>query len=137
VVTADEEDDGAVVVDPREPSGRPGTRAPHIPIGLDGSPASSLDLVGPGLVLLAGPGGQPWLDAAAGMATSGVPLSAHLVGQEGRAIDLDGRFASAFGTGSEGATVLRPDGVIGWRTDRPADDPAVVLDDVVHRLLCR
>jgi 2-polyprenyl-6-methoxyphenol hydroxylase-like FAD-dependent oxidoreductase len=131
------EDDGAAVVDPREPSGRPGTRAPHVPVQLDGRIASTLDLVGPGLVVLAGPGGQAWLDAAAGMAASAVPVTGHRVGPDGRVVDADERFSSAFGTGSEGAALVRPDGVVAWRTDQAADDPRGTLNDVVRRVLCR
>ena len=32
-----DEDDGALLVDPRLPGGRPGTRAPHLPVELDGA----------------------------------------------------------------------------------------------------
>jgi len=137
-VVQDADDDGAAVVDPREASGRPGTRAPHVPVQVEGNPASSLDLVGPELVLLAGPAGRPWLDAATQLASgSGLPLSASVVGPDGRVVDREGGFAAAFGTGAEGATLLRPDGVVGWRTDRAVDDPQAVLDDVVRRVLCR
>ena len=138
VVADDADDDAAVVVDPRQPSGRPGTRAPHVPVRVDGDPASSLDLVGPGLVLLAGPAGRPWLDAAAELASDPeVPLSASVVGPEGRVVDVDGRFATAFGTGAGGAVLLRPDGVVAWRAGSAAADPRAVLDDVVRRVLCR
>jgi len=137
-VVADDEEDDDAVVDPREPSGRPGTRAPHIPVLVDGNPASTLDLTGPELVLLAGPHGRAWVDAAADLAvTSGVPVSASVVGPEGRVVDRDGRFASAFGTGTEGATLLRPDGVVAWRTGQAAEDPRALLDAVVRRVLCR
>jgi 2-polyprenyl-6-methoxyphenol hydroxylase-like FAD-dependent oxidoreductase len=136
-VVADAVEDDAAVVDPREPSGRPGTRAPHIPVQVDGDPGSTLDLAGAEMVLLAGPHGRAWVDAAADLAASGVPLSASIVGPEGRVVDREGRFASAFGTGTEGATLLRPDGVVAWRTDRAAEDPRAVLDDVVRRVLCR
>jgi hypothetical protein len=136
-VVADTEDDLAVV-DPRESAGRPGTRAPHVPVRLDGRPASSLDLAGPGLVLLAGPDGRAWVDAAADLATAtALPLVAHVVGPEGPVVDVEGRFAAAFGTGAQGATLLRPDGVVAWRTGQAVEDPRAVLDDVVRRVLCR
>jgi hypothetical protein len=89
-------------------------------------------------VLLAGPDGRAWVDAATDLAAaSGVPLSASVVGPEGPVVDREGRFGSAFGTGSEGATLLRPDGVVSWRTGQAAEDPRAVLDDVVRRVLCR
>lgn len=137
VVADAAEDDGAAVVDPRESSGRPGTRAAHVPVRVDGRAASSLDLVGPELVVLAGPGGRPWLDAAAALGTSGLPVTGSEVGSDGRVVDTDGSFAAAFGIGSEGAALVRPDDVVAWRTDRPAEDSRAVLDDVVRRVLCR
>src|SRR5215210_3546584 len=46
-------DDGAVIEHPSTSRGRPGSRAPHVPVG-DGS---TLDLLGAGFVLLVGPDG--------------------------------------------------------------------------------
>ena len=46
---------------PREPTGRPGFRAPHVPIGAD---RSTLDLFGRDFVVVAGPDGEEWLRAA-------------------------------------------------------------------------
>src|SRR3954454_20746806 len=43
-IVDDEPDDGARLVDPRLPGGRPGTRAPHVPVTVEGRPASVLDL---------------------------------------------------------------------------------------------
>jgi 2-polyprenyl-6-methoxyphenol hydroxylase-like FAD-dependent oxidoreductase len=68
-------DDDAPLADPRQPGGRPGVRAPHLPVLRDGSPASTLDLFGRDFVLLAGPDGEAGRDAACGVAADlGVPL---------------------------------------------------------------
>src|SRR3954462_8894535 len=45
-VRADGADGAALVVPPRQPSGRPGVRAPHLPVQIEGAPASLLDLAG-------------------------------------------------------------------------------------------
>ena len=53
-------DDGAWWENPREPTGRPGMRAPHLTVELDGSEISTLDLFGRGFVLIAGSEGSGW-----------------------------------------------------------------------------
>ena len=49
---------------PRESAGRPGARAPHVFLDRDGRRLSTLDLFGRNFVLLAGPEGGSWCDAA-------------------------------------------------------------------------
>src|SRR5262249_13413278 len=49
---------------PRESAGRPGARAPHVFLDRDGTRLSTLDLFGRNFVLLAGPAGGAWRDAA-------------------------------------------------------------------------
>ncbi len=83
---------------PREPTGRPGFRAPHVPLGDD---RSTLDLFGRDFVVVAGPDGKQWLSAAAG-------IDAHCLGQE---------VAEAYGFGAGGASLIRPDGFVAWRGD--------------------
>jgi 2-polyprenyl-6-methoxyphenol hydroxylase-like FAD-dependent oxidoreductase len=131
-IVADEPDDGALLVDPRQPGGRPGTRAPHVPVTIDGTPGSTLDLVGPDLVLLTGGKGTRWAEAAAV-----VPLATHTVAAAGPVVDADGRFPEAFGIEDDGAVLLRPDGVVAWRARRCPEDPAAVLGDVVRTVLAR
>jgi hypothetical protein len=134
--TAD--DDGAPVVDPRAPGGRPGTRAPHLVIEAEGTPTSLLDVFGRGLVLLAGPGGQAWCDAADGVAADlGVPLVTHRVAPDGSLVDRDQRFPDLYGTGTDGAVVVRPDGIVAWRATEASVDVGRDLDGVMRRLLFR
>ena len=57
-VVANDHDDGLLHENPHEPSGRPGTRAPHVELD-DGS---TLDLLGRDFVVLAA--GMPWSAAA-------------------------------------------------------------------------
>ena len=130
--------DGATLDNPRTPSGRPGTRAPHLPVERDGKAISIHDVFGRGFVLLAGSGGQAWCQAAAEVAApTGIPLDAYRVGVDGDLIDRDGRFAETFGTGPAGAVVVRPDGVIAWRAPHPVSEQRGTLQDVLTRLLFR
>ncbi|HEY7483646.1 MAG TPA: FAD-dependent monooxygenase [Streptosporangiaceae bacterium] len=128
----------APLEDPRQPSGRPGTRAPHFSLVRNGTEISTLDLFGDGFVLLTGPAGQAWCDAAAEVsAARGIPLAAHRVATDGPLVDGEDRFATAFGTGSGGAVIVRPDGVIGWRTATPDGDLRGAVEDAMTRLLLR
>jgi 2-polyprenyl-6-methoxyphenol hydroxylase-like FAD-dependent oxidoreductase len=124
--------------DPRNPTGRPGTRAPHLSLERDGTTISTHDLFGDGFVLLAGSNGRVWCDAADSVAASaGIPLEAHSVAATGSIVDKKDRFADVFGTGPVGAVIVRPDGVIGWRTTAAADDPRGTIEDLMTRLLFR
>lgn len=112
-----EDDDAALVEAPETPSGRPGTRMPHLWLE---EGVSTLDLAGDGFVMLAGPDGQGWIEAAkaAGLACHRLPPAA-------------GRAA---GIGADGALLLRPDGVIAWRSKRGAPDALRLLADVVREI---
>ena len=106
--------------DPREPSGRPGFRAPHTAVTLDGAERSTLDLYGRGFVLLAGSEGQAWCDAARSLSTPQVPVDAHRLGAE---VVGDADLEGLYGTGTDGAALVRPDGFVAWRTASASDDP--------------
>jgi hypothetical protein len=88
-------DDGTRHMPPAETRGRPGTRAPHVALGPD---RSTLDLFGHSFVLLHAAGDHP--------APPGV---------ESHRIDADG-FPEAYGITREGAVLVRPDGIVGWRS---------------------
>jgi hypothetical protein len=106
-IMSEDDDDGALHLAPAELDGRPGTRAPHVVLGDD---RSTLDLFGSQFVLLraAGDGADDW-------APPGV--AAHV-------IDTDG-FAAAYGLSAGGATLVRPDGVVAWRSRGPAEHAEV------------
>jgi 2-polyprenyl-6-methoxyphenol hydroxylase-like FAD-dependent oxidoreductase len=129
---------GAELEDPGSPSGRVGTRAPHLPVEVDGMPASTVDLVGPGFTLLAAPDGEAWRRAAAEAADDlGIPLSAHRVAGSGPVTDPTGQFAATYGLSSAGAVLLRPDGVIAWRGDQPTPTAGEELHAVLTTILDR
>jgi hypothetical protein len=51
--------------------------------------------------------------------------------------DWDGRFGAAYGLSPTGASLVRPDGIVGWRTENAAEDPAGTLETALRALLFR
>jgi hypothetical protein len=115
-------DDDETWEDPATPSGRPGFRAPHVPVTFDGGERSTLDLFGRGFVLLAGTDGEAWCAAARAAGDSfGVPIDAYRVGAE--LADASGALEASYGTGAAGAVLVRPDGFVAWRVTASHPDP--------------
>ena len=121
----DDDIDDDMFENPVTPSGRPGTRAPHVRIDVAGVERSTIDLFGRESVLLSGPDTPAWHDAAAGIA---VPLG--LVGHRVGTDVLD-----AYGVSPSGAVLVRPDGFVAWRAQEVTDDPAATLADVLAGVL--
>lgn len=116
VVTMGYRYDSSAVIDPvvRVPStedvaenldGAPGSRIPHR--WLAGSDTSTLDLVESSFVVLAGPAGERWCEAAREIGV--------------RAVRLDEEWASSVNVDDDGALLVRPDGFIAWRASGAAD----------------
>jgi len=114
---------------PDEWAGQPGTRAPHLWLRAGTRTLSTLDLFGQGFVLLTGD--RHWAEAAdlvARTLPAGMPgaLRAVLVGTDvelAPGVSLEQRF----GIGADGATLMRPDGIVAWRSPGMAADPAACL----------
>ena len=118
-VLSESGDDSALTEDPREMRGRPGTRLPHVLLERDGARVSTIDLVGAGFALFAGPEGEAWAAAAReACAAAGVSCDVHRVGDAVR--DPDGVLPEALGIGPGGAVLVRPDAVVAWRAGAPA-----------------
>ncbi len=141
------EDDGKSDIDPRQSTGLPGTRAPHVELGANGKTLSTLDLFGSGFVLLVGPDGDAWLDDARHAAkATGVKIEAYRIGRSDAAgkadfVDLHGDtsapFSSAYGIKPDGAVLVRPDGYIAWRQPTHSGDAAQRLSQTLNAVLCR
>jgi hypothetical protein len=98
---------------------------------------STHDLLRGGFTLLAGAGGRHWTKAGHALAAAGKPLTAYRIATDGDLTNPDGRFEQTLGIGGSGALLLRPDGVIGWRTREAHADPYTRLDEVMRRLTFR
>lgn len=122
--------------DPRQSFGRPGSRAPHLWLERNGARISTIDLFGNGFTLLAAQGGADWVATARQVAAElgGLPLTAHAIGYDGLA-DPSGQFERAFGIDATGASLIRPDGFVAWRTHGAAN--AAQLRDVLDKILLR
>lgn len=121
---------------PRETRGLPGARAPHLFVERNGKRMSTLDLFGHRFVLLAGPDGESWCEAARTSASrfSGLELDTYRVGSADLR-DPDERFCSAYGLSSAGACLVRPDGFVAWRAKADETDAAAVLERALRTLL--
>ena len=103
----------------------------------DGTRLSTLDLFGRNFVLLAGPAGGAWQDAApAAVKGLGVALDVHVVGGPDLA-DPEGVFPGAYGISPSGAVLVRPDGFVGWRAADAAGAAEDTLRQALRTLLCR
>ncbi|WP_326695859.1 FAD-dependent oxidoreductase [Streptomyces sp. NBC_01754] len=111
-----------LIEDPEHPSGRPGARAPHVPLDGEHGPLSTLDLFGGGFVLLADSAAGHWAELAdRAVRELGLTLTVHSIGSGAGLRDQDGQFRQRYGLLEGGAVLVRPDGFVCWRatTGRP------------------
>ncbi len=120
--------------DPRTTAGMPGSRAPHVWLTRSGQRVSTIDLVRD-FVLLAGAAGAKWIRAAAEVADtfSGLPLNAYCVGKD--LGDPEQCFTKAYGISGVGASLVRPDGFVAWRSPDDAVDCAGALREALAKSL--
>jgi FAD binding domain len=132
--------------DPRQTFGRTGSRAPHLWLERgaagwleqSGGRLSTLDLFGRAFVLLAGPDGAGWCEAAAKVAKAfpGLELDAHHIG--GPVLrDPGGHFPQAYGISSGGAVLVRPDGFVVWRAREKINAAQDVLTAALRTALMK
>jgi 2-polyprenyl-6-methoxyphenol hydroxylase-like FAD-dependent oxidoreductase len=123
-------DDGAPDIDPRQSRGLPGTRAPHVELSRDGKTFSTLDLYMGEFVLMSGPGGGQWSQAATQTGDRlGIDVVSYTVG------DSAPSFCATYGIGSSGASLVRPDGYVAWRAQEYTSDAADRLESALRHLL--
>jgi hypothetical protein len=91
---------------------------------------STIDLFRGAFVLLAGRDGQAWISTAHSAAAEfpGLSLETHVV---------DDDVTSAYGIGSSGASLVRPDGFIAWRALSASDNAAGELRRTLAAILDR
>jgi putative polyketide hydroxylase len=126
-VVREPDDDGALLEDPTAPTGRPGSRAPYVPLRRqDGGATSTTALFGRAFVLLTGSDGAPWEVAAAQVAARlGIELPVHRIGGPGGLVDPAGTWEKAYGITPQGAVLVRPDRFVAWRSAGPQQASAL------------
>ncbi|MXQ67555.1 2,4-dichlorophenol 6-monooxygenase [Actinomadura rayongensis] len=110
--------------------GQPGTRAQHRWVRLDGRRLSTIDVLTRGWTLLTD--GPEWATAAESTTKStGIPITVHIIGRALVAED-DEDLLEVLGLHSGGASLIRPDGYIAWRSPSEPDDPARALEEALR-----
>jgi tetracenomycin A2 monooxygenase-dioxygenase len=113
-------------------TGQPGSRVPHGWLTQGKNRLSSIDVLTDDFTLVSGPDGQHWLDDGAVVAAEfGIPLRTYRIGAD--LGDPDGWLAGA-GVRSTGALLVRPDGIVGWRSAGADEDPAATLRAVLGQV---
>jgi 2-polyprenyl-6-methoxyphenol hydroxylase-like FAD-dependent oxidoreductase len=115
--------------------GRPGSRAPHLPLERDGRVISSIDLWGRGFVLVSGREAASWHVSGQRVASE-LPLETYQLGVSGLN-EPSGAFERDYGITTRGAVLVRPDGIVAWRAADDTGVSAEKLAGVLRRLLAR
>ncbi len=103
----------------------------------EGKEVSVLDLLGNGFVLLTGAENGSWAESAQTVSVKlGVNIKVYRVGLSGNFIDQEDIFSKLYGIENGGAVLIRPDGFIGWRSEKEVVNPDVILEKVMSNLLC-
>ncbi|MEW2142283.1 FAD-dependent oxidoreductase [Micromonospora vinacea] len=116
-------------------TGQPGSRAPHGWVDHQGGRVSTIDVLTEGWTLATAPGDDAWLAAAEAVsAETGLPIKALTAGPDGDLAD-DGSWLASCGVGPGGALLVRPDGIVAWRSAGPVDDQAQALTAALATIL--
>lgn len=81
-------------------------------------------------MLIAGPNGAPWAQAARRLKLRAWTFGADLTG------DVMA-FLARTGVSADGAVLVRPDGFVAWRAKWATLDPFSALEQAIDRALCR
>ena len=119
------------------PRAKPGWRAPHFwARTASGYRVSTVELLDGGFVVLAGPDGLAWRDAA--HAIEGSPkIKGYHVADEGDLVPEHTDFCALYGLTPTGAVLVRPDGHVALRAPAAVVDPASVLRNALDQTLQR
>jgi hypothetical protein len=114
---------------PDQWTGQPGTRAPHVWVSKGAERLSTLDFFHRDWVLLAED--ERWGPAAAQVGEQlGIGLTCVRVGVDLLPDDAQA-FRAAFGLGATGASLIRPDGYVAWRSTELPANPSGALGDAL------
>jgi hypothetical protein len=119
------------------PHAKPGYRAPHFWAMRGTTRISSIELFDRVFVLLAGPAGQAWIEAASDPKAKLVPtIQAYRVAGDGDLVP-DTDFCALYGISSAGAVLVRPDGHVAYRAAEMVEAPSRILNGVLDAILRR
>ncbi|QRN98683.1 FAD-dependent monooxygenase [Archangium violaceum] len=119
---------------PEQWAGQPGTRAPHLWMFQGDERVSTLDLFQRTWVLLAED--ERWCSAAARVGEQlGIEVRCLRIGVDVRPSDEEA-FRTAFGLGTGGASLIRPDGYVAWRAIELPEEPLRSLGEALGRVSC-
>lgn len=120
---------------PRQPSGRPGSRASHLRLERRGESISTLDILDGQWVLLCGPDGEAWFDAVASVPEAhDFDVKCYRFGSNADFQGVQSSWSTTFGVTESGAILVRPDGFIAWRDKRLVQNPQLRLSEVLKLL---
>lgn len=132
-----DEGDYSLAADPGELRGAPGSRAPHVELETVSRLVSTLDLFGREPVLLTGPAGTHW-ERAGRMVASALTVPLRVIRMDGGEVsDPSGAFPDAYGITAGGAVLVRPDGIVAWRSVNGSGEPAHELARALSHLVAR
>lgn len=117
---------------PVEWAGQPGTRAPHHWVIRDGERIPLFDLFYRYWVLLTTD--ERWRAAAeTASRVLGVKIDCVWIGRDVQVDSIDD-FTTAFGITADGASLIRPDGYVGWRARDLPDNAAAALTEALGQI---
>ena len=116
-------------------AGQPGTRAPYLTYSSNNNELNTLDLFGNQYVVLTE--NKEWINVLEDIKrTTNLDFDYNQAGSSDFDIELT-EFREAFGIGRTGITVVRPDGVIAWRsadqTQSPKEDLLAILQQITFQ----
>lgn len=118
--------------DPETWAGQPGVRAPHVWIRKGEQTLSTVDLFTRRFTLIT-PDAE-WAQAAKRVhADLPLPLEVVLVGED-VIFPVETSFESRFGVSSAGCSLVRPDGIVAWRSEGKPSDPRACLREVIAQV---
>jgi len=119
------------------PHAKPGHRAPHLFVRRDGHRISTIMLFDRRFVLLAGPDGHAWVDAATRLAETRSPaIAAYRVAADGDVVP-ETDMCALYGISPSGAVLVRPDGHVAYRANALPFNPVAALDAALDVTLGR
>ncbi len=120
--------------------GQPGSRVPHLWVEHQGQRVSTLDIIGHHFVLLIGPDGAVWYQAARECAAHfGIELPVYSIGPEGDLSASEEIWRQATDLPDHGMLLVRPDGFVAARVSgsEPDEDRSQQLVNMLSALHVR